>query len=116
MQRAPDLSALCADELKIKQILINLLSNSVKFTPSGGFVAVSAVLTANGAMQSAVQDTGIGIATEDIPKALSPFGQMDSDLKRKYQGTGSALPWCRPWRLCTAPLSALQARLRAAPP
>ncbi len=86
-----DLPPLRADDRKVKQILINLLSNGVKFTPSGGYVAISALLTATGAMRITVQDTGIGIAKEDIQKALSPFGQVDSHLARKYQGTGLGL-------------------------
>jgi signal transduction histidine kinase len=87
----PTLPSLTADERRLKQILLNILSNAVKFTPPGGHVAVRATVTAGG-MAIIVADTGIGIAPEDLSKALRPFGQVDSRLARKYQGTGLGLP------------------------
>jgi len=89
---AASLGRLRADERKLKQILINLLSNAIKFTPSGGKVALRAALDAEGAMVLAVTDTGIGIAPEDIEKALAPFSQVATTLSRKYKGTGLGLP------------------------
>ncbi|HUN52146.1 MAG TPA: PAS domain-containing protein, partial [Candidatus Sulfotelmatobacter sp.] len=90
--RLPDgLPRLRADARKLKQILINLLSNSVKFTPAGGAITVSADLAPCGGMVIRVQDTGIGIAPEDIAKALAPFGQVDGRLNRRYEGTGLGL-------------------------
>lgn len=86
-----DLPALNADRRRIKQVLVNLLSNAVKFTPNGGQVKISAQRTAAG-LSLAVADSGIGIAPEDIPKALEVFGQVDSSLARKYEGTGLGLP------------------------
>ena len=80
-----------ADERRVRQILLNLLSNAVKFTPEGGEVRVSAVTGPDG-LAIAVADTGIGIALEDIPRALERFGQIDSALSRKHQGTGLGLP------------------------
>jgi signal transduction histidine kinase len=80
-----------ADRRRIRQILLNLMSNATKFTHPGGSVHVSARLTSEG-MTISVADTGIGIAKEDIPKALERFGQVDSRLARKYQGTGLGLP------------------------
>jgi PAS domain S-box-containing protein len=80
-----------ADSRRLKQILLNLLSNSVKFTPRGGRIVVSAGNDADG-FRLVVEDTGIGIAAEDLAKALRPFGQIDSRLARKYQGTGLGLP------------------------
>ncbi len=82
---------LCADERIVSQILLNLISNAVKFTPSGGEVRIAAQLQTDGLLLS-VQDSGIGIAQEDIPKSLQPFGQIDSSLSRKYAGTGLGLP------------------------
>ncbi|HUK58189.1 MAG TPA: ATP-binding protein [Stellaceae bacterium] len=79
------------DELRMKQVLLNLLSNAVKFTPAGGTITVRARLTERG-LGITVEDTGIGIAPGDIEKALRPFGQIDSRLARKYQGTGLGLP------------------------
>jgi signal transduction histidine kinase len=88
---ADGLPALKADRRRIKQVLVNLLSNAVKFTPSGGGVTISARLTEAG-LTLAVADSGIGIAAQDIPKALEVFGQVDSSLARKYEGTGLGLP------------------------
>jgi signal transduction histidine kinase len=82
------------DSRRLKQILLNLLSNAVKFTPSGGRVAIRAELAADG-FRLAVEDSGIGIAKQDLEKAMRPFGQIDSRLARKYQGTGLGLPLAR---------------------
>jgi PAS domain S-box-containing protein len=88
----PDIPVLHADERMIKQILLNLLSNAVKFTPSGGRITVLARTAAHDVLELAVADTGIGMAPKDIPTALEPFGQVDSTLSRKFQGTGLGLP------------------------
>ena len=85
-------AGLTADARKLKQILINLLSNAVKFTPAGGTIRVQTRVETNGDLCIAVIDTGIGMAPEDLPKALSPFVQIDGKLDRKYQGTGLGLP------------------------
>jgi signal transduction histidine kinase len=66
----------------------------VKFTPSGGRVTIAASDRPDGFRMS-VADTGIGIAAADLDKALRPFGQIDSRLARKYQGTGLGLPLAR---------------------
>jgi PAS domain S-box-containing protein len=79
------------DEMRLKQILLNLLSNAVKFTPPGGRITIRAALDDRG-LGISVEDTGIGIAPADLDKALRPFGQIDSRLARKYQGTGLGLP------------------------
>src|SRR5688572_1146882 len=81
-----------ADSAKLRQILINLLGNAVKFTPSGGKVSLSAAATADGGLQFRIADTGIGIPKDKIEVAMSPFGQVDSSLARKYEGTGLGLP------------------------
>ena len=86
------LHLLYADERKLKQVLINLLSNAVKFTPPGGSVEVCSDIEPDGAYTISVVDSGVGIAPEDIDKALAPFGQIDSGLDRKYEGTGLGLP------------------------
>ena len=87
-----DLPELYADERKLKQILVNFLSNAVKFTPSGGKVIMRAWSRPGDGYVFQVADTGIGIALENIPKALAPFSQIDSGLNRKYDGTGLGLP------------------------
>lgn len=86
---------LFGDQKKIKQILINLLSNASKFTPEGGSIKVGMEISADGHPQFWVKDTGIGIKKEDIPKALSAFGQIDSSLSRQFEGTGLGLPLCQ---------------------
>ena len=89
----PDqLPALRADERKLKQILVNLLSNAVKFTDAGGQVTLRAWCRMDSGYVFQIVDTGIGIASKDIPKALSQFGQVDGDLNRQYEGTGLGLP------------------------
>jgi signal transduction histidine kinase len=80
-----------ADDRRLRQVLINLLSNAVKFTPEGGQIRVSSTQE-NGGLAIAVSDTGIGMAPEDIPKAMMPFGQVDSTIRRKQEGTGLGLP------------------------
>jgi signal transduction histidine kinase len=86
-----DVQTLYADERRLKQVLINLLGNAVKFTMEGGEVAITARRVAEG-VAIAVSDTGIGIAEQDIPRVMSQFGQVDSSLARQYQGTGLGLP------------------------
>jgi signal transduction histidine kinase len=87
-----DLPPLRADPRKIRQILINLLTNAIKFTKIGGAVTITAWARASGGYVLQVADTGIGIAIEDIPKALSVFGQVDSVMTRQHDGTGLGLP------------------------
>jgi signal transduction histidine kinase len=87
---SPDLPLVSGDLCKLKQIVLNLVSNSVKFTPAGGRIMIG-VVAAGAAVAVTVEDSGIGIAEEDIPTALAPFGQVDSSLARKYAGTGLGL-------------------------
>ena len=87
-----NLPALNADQRKIRQILLNLVSNAVKFTPPDGSVTVSASINGGGGMDIVVNDTGIGIEASDIAAALAPFGQVESNLSRRYEGTGLGLP------------------------
>ncbi len=86
------LPRLFVDERKLKQILINLLSNAVKFTPEGGRVALRVAVGPRRGFVIKVSDTGIGIAPDDIQRALAPFGQVDSALSRRFEGTGLGLP------------------------
>ena len=92
---APDVPALHADGRRVKQILINLLSNAIKFTPEGGRVTLAASARKDGGVRIDVVDTGIGMAEADIPTALKPFGQIDSKLSRRFEGTGLGLPISR---------------------
>ena len=83
-----------ADERRLRQILINLLSNAVKFTPDGGHVRLSSAQTSGG-LAIAVSDTGSGMTPDEIQTALTPFGQVDSKVRRKQEGTGLGLPLAR---------------------
>lgn len=87
---APTLPILRGDSRLLRQILLNLLSNSIKFTPSGGKIEVTAV-EEGGGIALRVRDTGIGMDADDIPKAFEPFRQIDNRFIRKYQGTGLGL-------------------------
>lgn len=87
-----DLPLLCADQRRVKQILLNLLSNAVKFTPEGGEVVVEGHATAAGGIELCVRDNGIGMDPLEIECALRPFEQIDTGLDRKYEGTGLGLP------------------------
>ncbi len=81
-----------ADERALKQILLNLLSNSVKFTPPGGTIEVAVEFAPDGDLLLIVSDTGVGFDIADLPRVLAPFGQVDSSLTRRYDGTGLGLP------------------------
>ena len=80
-----------ADGVRIHQMLLNLLSNALKFTPYGGEIAID-VFRRGDAIAITVSDSGIGIKTEDIPTVLEPFGQIETELGRRHQGTGLGLP------------------------
>jgi len=83
-----------ADEVKVKQVLFNLLSNAAKFTPDGGTIALSAELDGEGLVVT-VADTGIGIKSEDRDRIFEAFEQVDSSLSRCWQGTGLGLALTR---------------------
>ncbi|HUN48268.1 MAG TPA: ATP-binding protein, partial [Stellaceae bacterium] len=87
----PDLPMMRVDLRRVRQVLLNVLGNAVKFTPSGGAIRISAARR-GGDLVIAVADNGIGIAPDDIPKALERFGQVDNSLARRYEGTGLGLP------------------------
>ena len=87
------LRLLDTDETKLRQILVNLVSNAVKFTSAGGGVSLKIRQEPQSRLtRITVTDTGIGMKETDIPVALAPFGQIDSALNRKYTGTGLGLP------------------------
>jgi PAS domain S-box-containing protein len=88
------LPMLHADQRHIKQVVINLLSNALKFTPAGGQVFITAQINDRSGIEIAITDTGIGIDAENIPKILTPFGQVAESQKRNHEGTGLGLPIC----------------------
>ena len=84
------LPTLLGDARKIKQVVVNLLANALKFTPAGGQVGIEALSTGQGA-QVCVWDTGIGIAPHNQQRIFAPFEQEDTSLARRYEGTGLGL-------------------------
>ena len=90
----PQLGEVVGDERKIKQVLLNLLSNAVKFTPDGGRITLTAGRNDN-AIEIAVTDTGIGIASEDQTAIFEEFRQVGADETRKQEGTGLGLTLAR---------------------
>ncbi len=90
-----DLPGLRLDQRSFRQIVINLLTNAIKFTPEGGSVTLSAGRGDDGGITLSVADAGIGIAPEDIDKALAPFGRIDGLLAGKHAGSGLGLPLAR---------------------
>jgi PAS domain S-box-containing protein len=80
------------DERRLKQVLLNLLGNAIKFTPQKGKVSVSTQVNVDCSLAIIVADTGIGMDAQELKKALSKFGQVDSGLNRAHEGTGLGLP------------------------
>jgi signal transduction histidine kinase len=81
-----------SDQRAIKQILLNILSNAVKFTPFGGTVSCNSVRMADGGVGVTIRDSGIGILDSDLQKVLEPFGQIAAVETRDHHGTGLGLP------------------------
>jgi len=88
----PILPLVPIDVRRIKQVLINLLSNAHKFTAEGGRVVLVATRTPDGGATIAVADTGIGMTKEQIAYAMTPFGQVQASYARGHEGTGLGLP------------------------
>jgi PAS domain S-box-containing protein len=89
---AAGLPLLFADERAVRQVILNFLSNAAKFTPRGGRIEIAGRQASDGGLEISVSDTGIGMAPEDIPRALSPFDQLEDSWDRRYEGTGLGLP------------------------
>jgi signal transduction histidine kinase len=83
---------LIAVERMIRQIMINLVGNAIKFTPAGGRVQLSGGATADGGYAIMIQDSGIGMTESEIAKALTPFGQIENKMTATHTGTGLGLP------------------------
>ena len=92
---ADDLPVIPIDARRVKQILLNLLSNANKFTPERGQILVSARRNADGGATIAIVDTGVGMAPEQLEVAMTPFGQVQSHYTRTQEGTGLGLPIAR---------------------
>jgi two-component system, cell cycle sensor histidine kinase DivJ len=89
-QVEPGMPQMLADRRAVKQILLNLVSNGVKFTPTGGCVSVH-VSREGDHVRMSVEDTGIGIRADDMPRLGEPFFQAQSSYDRRYEGTGLGL-------------------------
>lgn len=79
------------EELALKQIFMNLLSNAIKFTPRGGRVTLDHEIDAQGNLRISITDTGVGMDESEIEKAISAFGQLDSEHSRSSSGAGLGL-------------------------
>ena len=88
----PEHVRLVAVDRMIRQIVINLVGNAIKFTPAGGSVTVSGAATPGGGYAVTVQDSGIGMTQEEIARALTPFGQIENKMTATHNGTGLGLP------------------------
>lgn len=89
---APDLPLLVADERALRQVLLNLLANAIKFTPQGGTITLSANVEPKRGLVFRVHDSGVGIAPEDIAKVFEKFGQGRKAALTGEKGTGLGLP------------------------
>ena len=91
MKIADGLSAVRADDTRLKQIILNLLSNAVKFTPPDGRITLAAELGENGDLLISVRDTGIGINARHFSYIFEPFVQVENVLQRSHEGSGLGL-------------------------
>jgi signal transduction histidine kinase len=87
----PGLPRGLAEERRLRQVLLSLLSNAVKFTPAGGYIRVSAAALPEGGVEIAVADTGIGMSADQLPLAFEPFVQLETSHARNYGGSGLGL-------------------------
>jgi len=87
-----DVPVVWGDELRIKQIVLNLVTNAIKFTPPGGKVTCTAAKSAGSGVKLTVIDTGIGMEPDEIKMAMLPFAQVESSFSRKNDGTGLGVP------------------------
>lgn len=88
----PDLPKVWADERAIRQVVLNILSNAIKFTPPGGEITIKVGWTANGGQYVSIADTGPGIPEDEIPVVLQTFGRGSLAIKTAEQGSGLGLP------------------------
>lgn len=87
-----DVGVMCVDKRKVKQVMYNLLSNALKFTPPGGTISLKAHISEHNELVVEVKDTGIGIDDKEKHKVFSAFEQIDSAYSRKFSGTGLGMP------------------------
>jgi signal transduction histidine kinase len=95
LEVADNLPALNADERRITQVLLNLATNAVKFTPAGGTVTISAAVEPSGNLVMSVADTGIGISEKDLERVFEPFVQVNRSAHPQQEGAGLGLAICK---------------------
>ena len=93
--RLVDDVTLTGDVTRLKQVIINLLVNAIKFSPPKGIINVEMLRTQGGGLDVAIKDAGIGIAPQDLDRVFDPFVQVESGLARRYGGVGLGLPIAR---------------------
>lgn len=92
MNEAKDMPLIIGEELSIKQVISNIYTNAIKYTPKDGRITLFSNYDIDGAFRLSITDTGIGMSEREISKALSPFGQVDNALDRAGAGIGLGLP------------------------
>ncbi|MBN1631810.1 MAG: histidine kinase, partial [Thermoleophilia bacterium] len=95
VELAPSVREITSDRRRVEQIVLNLLSNAMKFTERGGVTLTALLATGGEQVRVAVSDTGIGIKPEELDEVFQPFKQIDTGLARNYEGTGLGLAICR---------------------
>jgi len=93
--RCGGVPSIISDNRIVQQILINLVTNAIKFTPDGGSVRISTRVAEHGDIALSVSDNGIGMSAEDVAIALTPFGQIAPSMTTRGEGTGLGLPLCK---------------------
>ncbi len=89
---AKNMPNLIGEEISIKQVIGNIYSNAIKYTPKDGRITLLSSYDADGSFRLSITDTGIGMSAREINKALSAFGQVDNSLDRSSDGVGLGLP------------------------
>ncbi len=89
---ANNIPSVLADERRVKQVLLNMLSNAVKFTPEGGTISTRAFLTNDGELTVSDSDNGVGMGDDELEKAMAQFGQVETGLNRRQEGSGLGIP------------------------
>jgi signal transduction histidine kinase len=92
---AQSATLVCVDQTKFRQIMINLLSNGIKFTEPRGRILIESGVNGRGDLVISIKDTGIGIAPEHLERVLNPFEQVADHLTKENEGTGLGLPIAR---------------------
>ena len=92
MDQSKNVPHMIGEALSVKQVIGNIYSNAVKYTPNGGRITIFTNYDMDGTFRLSVTDTGVGMNAVEVEKALAPFGQLDNALDRSSSGTGLGLP------------------------